>query len=473
MKKLDLTKLPRKPYGKTSHIDWQASVGCLIPFVFDEVTGHLKIINHLKENYITVSYKNKEKTLRTSHLCAFKFRDLIYKNKRRLQKLDLSSIPKKNNQYDWIHSIGKTISFSWNGRKGTLLIVGYQRKNGYGYLRIQYEKQEYQIRNINLLNGKISKIISYGKYRYFIGQTLIEKKKNIMILERKKEKESNILRKKYKYHCNICGYEGWMEESLIAISTYACSHCAGKVVMKGKTDIKSEAPWMIPYFQKKDAILLNTERKNSNKKIYPICPRCGTIRKTPMQIATIYKYHSIHCPKCSDKVSYPEKFILAFFKQLNVSLIYQPKKTELPWCGHYFYDFYDPKKNTIIEVNGMHHYQEVKHYNRTLQETKVIDQKKKDLALKNNMKYLVIDCRYSELNYIKNHLLNHKELQRIYPFHEKEIDFYQCEKATMKSLSYKIYMDKKKHPTITNKELAQKYRMNRGTIGKILNKFHE
>lgn len=179
-----------------------------------------------------------------------------------------------------------------------------------------YEQEEYKIRNINLLNGKVASIISYGKYHYEIGQTIKDNQKNITILNRTKTKTgtSKIIRKRYQYHCNSCGYEGWTDENSLSISKKVCSHCACKVVIKGKTDIKTEASWLAKFFQKKDKRLIYTERKNSNKKIYPICPECHLIRKTSMQICTIYKNHSIACPCCSDRVSYPEKFIMAFFK---------------------------------------------------------------------------------------------------------------------------------------------------------------
>ncbi len=475
MKKIDVKNLPRKKYGTTTHIDWEQAVGCKISFQYDQIKGQLKIENHFKGNSIEISYKNKTKKLRTNHLFEFKWRDLIYDSRKKLQKLDLKNIPKKNGKYDWIHSIGKTIPFEFNGVLGELLITNYIRINQMGYLIIEYEKEKYKIRNINLLNGKIAKIVSYGKYHYQIGQQIKDQYKNITIITRKrlKDKQGSIVRKKYKYHCNQCDYEGWIDETLISISKISCSHCAKKIALRGKTDLNTEAPWLALFFQKKDKHLIYTERKNSSKKIYPICPECKQIRQTPMQISTIYKYHSIVCPCCSDRVSYPEKFIQEFFRQLGVKLLYQPKKTELNWCKNYYYDFYDPKQKVIIEVNGMHHYKEIKHYNKTLEEVKVIDQKKKDLVIKNNMQYLEIDCRYSNLEYIKKSLLNHKELREIYPFHENQIDFNKCELATIKSIYYKIYKYKKNHPNITYKDLEEKYRINRYSISKALRRMSQ
>ena len=462
MRYVDVNSLPKRKYGNGFIIDWEKSVGKTVSFIYDGIKGKFKIENHLKGNYIVISYKNKTKKMRTNHLMQFKFRELVFGNHRKLHYIDFSNIPIKNNKYDWKGSIGKEIPFSFNDIIGSLYIEKYTSKNHMGYLTVMYNNQKYDIRNINLLMGKISKIVSFGKYHFEISQ----KVNNVVILKRKKEYRGNIRRKFYKYLCKRCYYQGWIEESSLETSKIICSNCSNKIAVKGKSDIMSEAPWMIHFFQEKDQSMVYTERKTSNKKIYPICPNCKQIRKTPMQIGTIYKYHSIACPCCSDKVTYPEKFILEFFKQIKVNLIYQPKKNVLPWIENYFYDFYDPEKKIIIEVNGMHHYQHVKHYSRSLKEVKDIDRIKKALALKNNMKYIVIDARYSDLNYIKESLKNNKTLRKYYSFDIRKIDFSKCEYATIQSAYFKIYEYKKKHPSMTYKELSLKYGFCKDTISK-------
>lgn len=471
MRKLNLENLPTKKYGNKRVVDWQNAQGCFIPFVYDLIKGKIKVERYLRGNYIEISYGKNKKILRTHQLFEMKIKDIVLPTSRRLQRIDFQEIKKqKNHHYDWKGSIGAKIPFYFNGKKGTFIIKDYKES----YLSIEYQKELYRIKTVNLLYGKIAKIVSYGKFHYLVGQRIKDEYRDVTILKRQKihthSKGKTIKRKKYSYYCNQCGYKGIIDESDIPTSKYICRHCALKTVIKGKTDIKSAAAWMVDFFQEKDKHLVYEVRKNSEKEIYPICPQCKTIKSSPMKIATIYKQHSIGCPCCSDKVSYPEKFIQEFFKQLKVELIYQPKRNLLPWCKHYFYDFYDKKRKVIIEVQGMHHYKEVRVYKRSLQETKKVDKKKQKLALENGMTYLSIDCRYSKQEYIKQSLRKNKLLNQIYHPDYQKINFEECEKATLKSVYYEIYAYKKAHPTITYKKLKEIYNIDSNTISKAVRK---
>ena len=45
MRKVFLDELPRKG-GKSDRIDWKKSVGCKIPFIYDDIQGEMEIINY-------------------------------------------------------------------------------------------------------------------------------------------------------------------------------------------------------------------------------------------------------------------------------------------------------------------------------------------------------------------------------------------------------------------------------------------
>jgi hypothetical protein len=78
---------------------------------------------------------------------------------------------------------------------------------------------------------------------------------------------------------------------------------------------------MIKYFQGGyDEAKLYTV--GSHKEFYPICPDCNRVKNKPMMIKTLYRTNSIGCI-CSDKLSYPEKFIFELLKQLDIDYIYQ------------------------------------------------------------------------------------------------------------------------------------------------------
>ena len=56
-----------------------------------------------------------------------------------------------------------------------------------------------------------------------------------------------------------------------------------------------------------------------------------------------------------------------------------------------YHDFYLPKHKMIIEIYGPHHFREVKHYQRTLEEIQADDIEREELALKNGVRYIHID----------------------------------------------------------------------------------
>lgn len=269
------------------------------------------------------------------------------------------------------------------------------------------------------------------------------------------------------------GYIDWTDEGAIRSSRKVCRHCTNKVAIKGEDDIATQAPWMICFFQEKDKHLIYECRKTSNREIYPICPYCGEVRNIKFQIATIYKTHSIGCPKCSDGISYPEKFLIEVFNQMKTDILFHPTIKDIPWTKPYVYDFYDPKKNVIIEVNGMQHYRKIKTFAQSLKEVKRNDKMKKEKALRSGIqknKYIQLDCRYSEKDYIKNSLISNKKINKIYKLNLKNIDWDKCHEQGMMSMYVKIFEYKQKYPQSTNGEIARKFHVNKNTVSKAINK---
>jgi hypothetical protein len=96
--------------------------------------------------------------------------------------------------------------------------------------------------------------------------------------------------------------------------------------------------------------------------------------------------------------------MINLFEQLNLEYIYQAGKNQLHWLSdNYFYDFYIPQYDCIIEVNGMQHYEDGRLFSIGVKDR----DKKKEFIAKDNIKnYIVIDCRKSELEYIKTSIIN-------------------------------------------------------------------
>lgn len=264
-------------------------------------------------------------------------------------------------------------------------------------------------------------------FKIEIGTHFYDEKRDIVITDRKYVTRSNGSHLKYyKYTCNKCGWkEGWILETFLINGTRLCSCCSGHTIVNGINDIPTTAPWMIPYFRGGyDEAKMYT--KLSNKKIKPICPICKRIKETEIPIQRLYLTKSIGCI-CGDGVSFPEKFIMKIFQQLNIDYQFQYKLS----VNNKKYDFYLPFYNTIIEANGLQHYWfDNKGWNNeyTFYKTNQNDKFKKVIALENGiLNYLEIDCRKSDKNYIKHSIINSKLLDILNINHES-INWDECEK---------------------------------------------
>lgn len=175
----------------------------------------------------------------------------------------------------------------------------------------------------------------------------------------------------------------------------------------------------------------------SRKKIPIKCSECGYEKET-----VIYEWiiHGFSCPRCSDGIPYTEKFFYSFLEQLlNKDFISQLNVMTLKWCKLFRYDFYIERFNIIIETHGTQHYEEVKKWGglKNVQENDLI---KKLLAKENgidNDNYIVLDCRKSDMEWIKNSIMS-SVLPLVLDFNKDDIDWLKCHKAGCGSLVKKV-----------------------------------
>ena len=190
----------------------------------------------------------------------------------------------------------------------------------------------------------------------------------------------------------------------------------------------------------------------SHKKVLCKCPICGFEKE--IRISSLYKY-GFSCPRCSDGISYPEKFMINLLKQLNIKFIWQYSKTNKEWCNKYRYDFYFEKdgQEYMIETNGEQHYKDGKGKWGSLKEIQQNDKNKFKLAINNGIKpknYIVIDCRKSELEWIKNNILNSR-LNEI--FNLSSVNWNNIGEKSEKSLVKEVcdsWNNKKEEETVTD-----------------------
>jgi len=204
----------------------------------------------------------------------------------------------------------------------------------------------------------------------------------------------------------------------------------------------------------------------SSENISMICPNCGYKKET--NIVTLIN-QGFACPRCSSGKSFPEKFMFNFLEQLfNNDFQTQLSRKTFEWCNNFRYDFYVDIVDCIIETHGLQHYEcgferikSSKKHTKTLKEIQENDKIKEKLAKDNGIiNYIVLDCRYSKLEWIKNSIL-HSKLNDLFDL--SLIDWNKCYEYTCNSL-VKIACDHWSNGIRNINQIANIIKINRNTI---------
>lgn len=291
--------------------------------------------------------------------------------------------------------------------------------------------------------------------KYKIGEVINSKKNNYLFKiinfgVRVKDGKECII---YTCKCSHCGKIFQKEQRWLAHS--GCPHCFNYDI-----SIPQSAPWMVSYFQGgyDEAIKYC---KTSRETIFPICPKCGKKQNKPYEIVSLY-LGGLQC-SCSTKTTLPERIILLILDKLGIEYIYQPSLKFLGFAdSRKAYDFYLPKYSIIIETHGLQHYEDVPYWKISVDQ-KENDEYKKRIALENGIKkYIEIDCRNSNVEWIKKSIME-SDLPSILMFSEDDIDWEVCKHTLPKSI-VKDVCDDYRDKYMSVKELANKYGSGESTI---------
>ena len=376
------------------------------------------------------------------------------------KKADLNNLPRKGKLIQWGESINQIVRCEYEGEIYYLKIVGYDKDSQ--KLKIEYNGEVYNLLTSSLTSCSIGNIVKNKGFIYNVGDCIKDEKRNLTILRQfyitrkfKSKKEgvyyySDI--KNYEVKCNKCNQTTIKDEHSLK-SGRGCFICSPykKIPTLNVNTIWDTDRWMVDLGVSEEDAKSNTH--GTHKKIEVTCPDCG--RKSVKGINKIYEHRSISC-KCGGKTSYPEKFMISVLEQLNVKMEYQLTNKNFDWCDNYRYDFYIPSLNMIIETHGEQHYKECPNFKMTLAETQENDKEKESLALANNIdKYIVIDCRESSLEWIKNSILD-SELSTIFDL--SNINWLKCDEFALKNLVKEICSHWNNRPNeMTTKEFAEIY----------------
>ena len=186
------------------------------------------------------------------------------------------------------------------------------------------------------------------------------------------------------------------------------------------------------------------------------------------------------CNACGDGVSYPEKFIYSLLEQLNVK--FEMQFSNFDWINNIRYDFYIPSVDLILEVHGGQHGKFItKGELIFVKKTKgfgnrddiKIDAEKCWLAYDNGIEnYIQLDCNYSDMEYIKNSVLN-SELAELFDL--SKVDWNKCNEFALGNLIREVCDYWKEHKeingeNITTKDVGEVFRLNRATVIRYLQK---
>ena len=346
-----------------------------------------------------------------------------------IKQIFLDDLPKCHKDHiDWVHSVGYIVKFIYNNISGTIKINSYNKNKH--LLFVEYKNENYNITTNDFRACQLGVILNVkgcsSKYKYNVSDII---NGDILILEQIREKPYG---KGYKCKCLKDNYI-WNIGEYQLLKGYGCPVCSNHKVMIGVNDMWTTAPEQAKLLANPDDGYKYTQC--SDKRLDWKCPQCGYIIKNK-SIGTIHR-NGLSCPKCSDGFSYPNKFIFNMLQQLGLDFECEKSFT---WSDKRRYDAYITNYNCIIEMHGVQHYKEdFKLYgSRSLQEEQENDNYKEQLAKENgitNDHYIAIDCRKSEMEWIKNNILK-SNLTKIFDL--SNVDWDECNKYACKNLVFKI-----------------------------------
>ena len=258
---------------------------------------------------------------------------------------------------------------------------------------------------------------------------------NIIIMGQYKKAKDTI-----KVKCLKCTGE-WEPVAFSLLQGSGCPYCTNQKILIGFNDMWTTNPNLAK-------LLANIEdgyryTQKSNKKLDWKCHDCGEKIKNK-RISDINR-NGLSCSKCSDGKSYPNKFMFNVLDKLNNLKTIEDFETEkvFDWFRYEFkgklrkgfLDFYFEvnHKKYGIEMDGSFHGKDNKMSGQTAEESKFIDDEKDRLCEEHNVEIIRIDCDKSELEWIKNNIMQSR-LPQLLNFKEYDIDWFKCHEYACSSL---------------------------------------
>lgn len=327
------------------------------------------------------------------------------------------------------------VGYNTKGEKMTIIRYGKLKGQKQSTIDIQFEDGSisYNKQYRYFKNGKIKHPIRYEEsIAHYIEVELGIDLDNIWDWEKNNKNGINpyeITKCSGKYiwvYCRFNDYHNYdRDNNKISYKTtcdnfskgYKCGYCKGQ----------HKVHWMdsLAYNYPQIAEMIAIEENNltfedcysiacySSKSFYFKCNECKKISSKKKTLHSII-YQGYSCECCSDGLPITEKFMSNILNQLNIEYIYQLTSKDFDWCNSFKYDFYLPKYNIIIETHGSQHYKNKGDNSnwKSLEQEQWNDLFKYKCAKSHVNNYIVIDCRYSNMKWLKENII--KELNKYF-----------------------------------------------------------
>ncbi len=386
--------------------------------------------------------------------------------------VDFTSIPYERGllreRRDWKKAadIHASIKFKYDMIVGVMEIAEAMTKN---QIRVKIGDSLRIISTGSLNAGNLAELLKIIKseHTYKAGDEIHDTQNDVLITECTRRRGT----KAYRYRCNVCQYEDFVKEYEIGASGI-CHVCHNKKTVPGRNTIEKTDPWMVPFFDNEDYLKY---RHGANIREYFICPQCKYKKTKQMTIHTLYSTKSVSCPRCSDGISYPNKYMWSVLEQLknqNKIELFE-REWNADWLGKRRFDFMVSGKTGMffIEMDGgLGHGRNIIASNGlTADETLKIDAEKDKLAEDHGLSVVRVDAVKSEKTYLKHSIksaLGHR-------LDLGDIKWAQAAKNATKSKIVEVCEYYRDHNEMLPKEVAEYFGISKSTALRYINQGEE
>lgn len=297
--------------------------------------------------------------------------------------IDLSNLPKRGKSFDWKNTDHQA-PFRYLDNEGTLNVKFSPSESKTPLVELTYQDTTFTLQVTNLKRVKLNYLTTQNKRYTMKDHKVGDIVKGCEILAIKKKNE------KYIYLLYNIKEEVYGTLSNQELKTFITdSYVPHSTVPQSK--MLYHHKHIHQYVNNREDLF--NHRYTSRKRISTTCPNCQKEKKVRV-VDLAQDTYTCTCRKSYS--SFGERLTQAYLDILNVPYIREHKFKEL---GLKRFDFYLPQYNTVVEVHGIQHYQEVTGYmNHKI--TKESDMIKKQYCKDNDITYVEIDARKSTFQHI-------------------------------------------------------------------------